>query len=185
MWLHILQTGTRVVLLLVQFCRKKANKNIFQKNHSISLSLYLIAASCRFLWLQTGFKWNSEDECKSWILTWVHFHTFFLHNRWDLAFLIRLHSLQIRGHMWLLHVCTLLGYFCNRNDCPWVTSAAPRALQIDGWTLCNSSWMFRVLRCKWWWFSAEKCSVAGMAISCSRGLMQCWPQSLSPCKRCM
>lgn len=50
--------------------------------------------------------------------------------------------LKIRGHMWLLHVCTLLGYFCNRNDCPWMTFASQ---QIDGWTLCNSSWMFRVL----------------------------------------
>lgn len=53
--------------------------------------------------------------------------------------------LNIRGHMWLLHVCTLLGYFCNRNDCPWVTFAAPWAQQIDSWTLCNGSWMFRVL----------------------------------------
>lgn len=70
--------------------------------------------------------------------------------------------LQIRGQMCLLHGCTILGYFGNRCDWP------PLWWQIDGWTLCDSSWMFRVLK-RWWWCSAEKCCATGMAISCSRG----------------
>ena len=46
--------------------------------------------------------------------------------------------------------------------------APPLWWRIDGWTLCDSTWMFRVLR-RWWWCSAEKCCATGMAISCSRG----------------
>lgn len=44
-----------------------------------------------------------------------------------------------------MHVCTLLGCFCSRRDCSERTLAALWTRLIDGWTLRDSSGIFRVL----------------------------------------
>lgn len=47
--------------------------------------------------------------------------------------------LKIRGLMWLLHIL-------QQTRLPFLgTFSAPWVWQIDGWMLCNSTWMFRVV----------------------------------------
>lgn len=52
-----------------------------------------------------------------------------------------------------------------------VTFAALWARQIDGWTLCNSTWMVRVLAANDVDLMQKNVVWQGWLISCSRGLM--------------
>lgn len=112
----------------------KAKGQIFQ--HMELLLLFVLdLARCCFLWHETGFM-EAGRECKTWILTWVHIHTFFLHDIWYPGSrpLFLTPVLQIRRDLSLACPRYLDFHTTGMRALWWLMLA----LQIDGWTLLTA-----------------------------------------------